>query len=230
MSADTVTVHQVTCDHCGHTAHIGTRPSALDWALADLGWKGDTTKLCPACADAGEDRMVASGYRITTTEETAVTHDEPQPPIPADDQAHAYVVVERTHSPHADRPEWDRPAIVIPAHEASDLAYWRGRPDHALIPIGPDGDTGTRAVVEPRTVSTVAELDALPIGATILLEYGVVAQAVGGDEDIAASGWMGIGHDLLWTSAQVVKHAGKGAGKGASFTVLYVPEAACDGE
>lgn len=71
-----------------------------------------------------------------------------------------------------------------------------------------------------RVITTVAELDALPIGSVILLEYGVVAQAVGGEEDINATGWMGIGHDLQWTSAQVVEHAGQGA----SFAVLYVPE------
>ena len=71
-----------------------------------------------------------------------------------------------------------------------------------------------------RVITTVAELDELPIGSVILLEYGVVAQAVGGEEDITATGWMGIGHDLQWTSAQVVEHAGQGA----SFTVLYVPK------
>ncbi|MFC9966305.1 hypothetical protein ACFVH4_18915 [Nocardia ignorata] len=90
------------------------------------------------------------------------TPDAPADPIPADGQPHAYVLVERTHSPHADRPEWDRPAIVIPVHETSDLAYWRGRPSHALIPIGPDGDTGTRAITgaEARIAELESELKA----------------------------------------------------------------------
>ena len=74
----------------------------------------------------------------------------------------------------------------------------------------------------PQVITTAEELDALPIGATILLERGVVAQAVGGEEDIAALGWMGIGHDLVWTSAQVVEHASVVA----SFIVLYVPNEA----
>ena len=74
---------------------------------------------------------------------------------------------------------------------------------------------------EPRTMTTVAELEALPIGSVILLEYGVIAQAICGDEDVAAIAWAAIGKNLVWSSARVVEYAGKGA----SFTVLYVPEA-----
>lgn len=87
---------------------------------------------------------------------------------------------------------------------------------------GKVADIAIRAGWRPpaRGITTAADLEALPIGSVILLEYGVVAQAVGGEEDIRATGWMGIGHDLQWTSAQVVEYAGRGA----SFAVLYVPE------
>ena len=83
-----------------------------------------------------------------TTEEITMTTPDPVDPIPADDAPHAYVAVKRTHSPHADRPEWDHTAVVIPEWDHEELAY-RRRLGEDLIPIGPDGDTGTRAVAEP---------------------------------------------------------------------------------
>lgn len=84
------------------------------------------------------------------TKDTAVSHvDEPQPPMPAEGAPYAFVVVERTFSPYADRFECRRDAIVIPEWDHKELENWRNRPGYALIPIGPDGDTGTRAIVEP---------------------------------------------------------------------------------
>lgn len=106
----------------------------------------------------------------TPTEDTAVIDaDAPADPIPAEGAPHAWVVVARTFSANADRPEWLRDAIVIPEWDHKELEYWRrDRKGFAVLPIGPDGDTGTRAIVEPRTVTTAAEADALPVG-TILL-------------------------------------------------------------
>src|SRR5690606_26656120 len=80
-----------------------------------------------------------------TTEVITMTTPEPVDPIPADDAPHAYVAVKRTHSLHADRPEWDHTAVVIPEWDHEELAY-RRRLGEDLIPIGPDGDTGTRAI------------------------------------------------------------------------------------
>lgn len=91
----------------------------------------------------------------TTPEDTAVSHaEEPQPPIPAEGAPHAYVAIRRTHSVNADRPEWETDPHLIPAHEVDELIYWNTQPDVSLLPIGPDGDTGTRAIGEPRTLPT----------------------------------------------------------------------------
>lgn len=73
--------------------------------------------------------------------------DTQTPPLPTPGAPHAYIAVRRTHSPHADRPEWHHRAKVIPAWDADDLAYAR-RCGDTLLPIGPDGDAGTRAIVE----------------------------------------------------------------------------------
>ncbi|MFC4373344.1 hypothetical protein ACFO5K_04445 [Nocardia halotolerans] len=152
--------------------------------------------------------------------------ETPTDPIPADDQPHAYVLVERTHSPHADRPEWDRGAIVIPEWDHDELAHWRDYHDkYALIPIGPDGDTGTRAITEPRTVSTVEELDALPEGTVIRLR-SLLLQAGWSDIDLSKRAWAGFGHHRLQSSSAVIL-AAKGL---CDITVVDVPAEVSDGE
>lgn len=101
-------------------------------------------------ADTTVRDQLAAERSDDTTEEITMTTPEPVDPIPAAGAPHAYVLVERTHSPNADRPEWDRSAVVIPEWEREELAHWRDYHDkYALIPIGPDGDTGTRAITEP---------------------------------------------------------------------------------
>lgn len=95
----------------------------------------------------------------TPPEDTAVSHvDDPQPPMPAEGAAYAYVAVERTFSPYADRPEWDFKAVVIPEWNHKELEYWRNQDGHTLIPIGPDGDTGTRAITEPEPTKPALEM------------------------------------------------------------------------
>lgn len=69
------------------------------------------------------------------------------PPMPAPDAPHAYIAVQRTHSPYADRPEWAYDAAVIGAHETRELERF-ARDGWHLLPIGPDGDTGTRWIPE----------------------------------------------------------------------------------
>lgn len=83
-----------------------------------------------------------------TTEEISMTTPEPVDPTPADDAPHAYVAVRRTHSPNADRPEWAYPAYSVAEWNHEQLDWFR-RKGFDLIPIGPDGDTGTRAITEP---------------------------------------------------------------------------------
>lgn len=89
----------------------------------------------------------------TPPEDTAVSHaDDPQPPMPAEGAPHAYVAVQRTHSVNADRPEWNDDATVIPAWDTERIEEHRRHAQHhdcTLLPIGPDGDTGTRAITEP---------------------------------------------------------------------------------
>ncbi|MFD4444888.1 hypothetical protein ACFWPK_34445 [Nocardia sp. NPDC058519] len=93
------------------------------------------------------------------TEDTAVIDAEtPADPIPADDQPHAYVAIKRTHSPYADRPEWAEDIHLIPAHQASEIAYWRTRPGYTLLAIGPDGDTGTRWMGDAVIDTLIAQL------------------------------------------------------------------------
>lgn len=77
-----------------------------------------------------------------------MTTPEAVDPIPAADAPHAYVAVERKFSANADRPEWDWNAVVIPEWDHENLEFRRSQGDH-LIPIGPDGDTGTRAITAP---------------------------------------------------------------------------------
>lgn len=67
-------------------------------------------------------------------------------PLPAEGAPHAYAAVWRLNSPRADRPEWDeRNALVVPEWDRERLDRLRALGYH-LIPIGPDGDTGTRAI------------------------------------------------------------------------------------
>lgn len=94
----------------------------------------------------------------TDPEDTAVTHaDEPQPPIPAEGAPHAYVAVRRYHSLNADRPEWQAPAYVVPEHDHDELDLARRR-GFSLLPIGPDGDTGTRAITAPEPTKPALEM------------------------------------------------------------------------
>lgn len=67
-------------------------------------------------------------------------------PLPAEGAPHAYAAVWRLNSPHADRPEWDqRKCLVVPEWDREHLDHLRSL-GYALLPIGPDGDTGTRAI------------------------------------------------------------------------------------
>lgn len=85
----------------------------------------------------------------TTPEDTAVIDaDTPTDPLPAEGAPHAYVVVRRTHSAWADRPEWAGGAFIVPAHQADEIEHWR-KQGYTLIGIAPDGDAGTRAVFDP---------------------------------------------------------------------------------
>ncbi|MGS2805360.1 hypothetical protein [Nocardia sp. MW-W600-9] len=105
----------------------------------------------PGSPTAFARREWIDGRPITTLhlpdpEDTPVSHaDEPQPPIPADDAPHAWVAVQRYHSVHADRPEWAAQAVVVPEWDHDSLAAFRRQGRH-LLPIGPNGDTGTRAI------------------------------------------------------------------------------------
>lgn len=95
-------------------------------------------------------------------------------PIPADDAPHAYVAVLRTHSPYADRPEWAATSYVIPEHDHDELALARRR-GYALLPIGSDGDAGTRAVIEPGPPPHVLEMRA---GALFRRENGSLIRLI----------------------------------------------------
>lgn len=91
-----------------------------------------------------------AGYPETTSVPALPAAEEREisdtDPLPAEGAPHAYVAVLRTFSPHADRPEWNQTdALVVPEWEREHLAHLRGV-GYALIPIGPDGDTGTRAI------------------------------------------------------------------------------------
>lgn len=162
------------------------------------------------------DALLASGRReltTTPTEDTAVIDaDEPQPPMPAEGQPYAFVAVERTHSVHADRPEWDREAVVIPEWDREMLEYRRSQGD-TLLPIGPDGDTGTRAIVEPRRAATVAELAALPVGSIVLA-----------NDQAWTLHWPGNGWsvcpscEITYCAEDLLDYTGD------SVTVLHVPE------
>ncbi|MFD4457673.1 hypothetical protein [Nocardia sp. NPDC058480] len=126
----------------------------------------------------------------TPTEDTAVIDAEtPADPIPAEGAPHAWVALKRYHSPNADRPEWLFGAAVVPAHDAEDLAYYR-KQGYELLPIGPDGDTGTRAIAEPRKITDFAEFTHLPVGTVVAgTDTGTVSERV-------ADGWMRIGHTI----------------------------------
>lgn len=95
------------------------------------------------------DALLASGRReltTTPTEDTAVIDtDEPQPPIPAEGAPHAYVAVCR--NPAAKHAAWWQDAVVIPAQSTEEQHYYT-RQGYELLPIGPDGDTGTRAITD----------------------------------------------------------------------------------
>lgn len=121
----------------------------------------------------------------TTQEQAPMT--EQTDPLPAPGAPHAYVAVQRTYSECADRPEWDRCAVVIPEWDTATIDRAR-RSGQALLPIGPDGDTGTRWVTEEPAPSVEIEgrtaLDDLLIGARI--------DALATDETvdvILAAGW-----------------------------------------
>ncbi|MFD3426091.1 hypothetical protein [Nocardia fluminea] len=125
--------------------------------------------------------LLASGRReltTTPTEDTAVIDAEtPTAPIPAEGAPHAYVAIKRTHSVNADRPEWANDPHLIPAHETDELVYWNTRPGYTLLPIGPDGDTGTKAVIEPREIEDTAP-ELLAALAELGREYGPLGVAL----------------------------------------------------
>ena len=92
----------------------------------------------------------------TPPEDTAVSHvDAPQPPIPAEGAPHAYVAVQR--NPAAEQPTWWQDAVVIPAQSTEEQHYYT-RQGYELLPIGPDGDTGTRAITEPAPAKPALEM------------------------------------------------------------------------
>lgn len=66
-------------------------------------------------------------------------------------------------------------------------------------------------------VTTVEELDALPVGSAILLDYGVILQAY--EVNLNVIGWLGIADHHWRTSARVVDDAGVGA----TIIVLHAP-------
>lgn len=78
-------------------------------------------------------------------------------PIPAEGAPHAYVAIRRTHSVNADRPEWDYSAYVIPEWDRERLDELRHF-GFTLLPIGPDGDTGTKAITEPAPAKPALEM------------------------------------------------------------------------
>lgn len=92
---------------------------------------------------------------------------EQTPPLPAPGEPHAYIAVRRTHSPHADRPEWFHRAQVVPAWDEAAIAYAL-KCGETLLPIGPSGDTGTRWVPE-QTDTQTTERDQL---AALLRDHG----------------------------------------------------------
>ncbi|MFC4124898.1 hypothetical protein [Nocardia rhizosphaerae] len=75
---------------------------------------------------------------------TVITEPTPDP-IPADTAPHAYVALKRYHNVHADRPEWEPEAFTVPEWNHAELEN-RRRQGYELLPIGPDRDTGTRAI------------------------------------------------------------------------------------
>ncbi|WP_280201294.1 hypothetical protein [Nocardia cyriacigeorgica] len=119
-------------------------------------------------ADTTVRDQLAAERSDDTTEEITMTTPEPVDPIPADDAPHAYVAVRRTHSPNADRPEWQWDAGVIPVHDRAEIDLHRRR-GYELIPIGPDGDTGTRAITKPAPRMVEGGLYRNPLGAEIRL-------------------------------------------------------------
>lgn len=146
----------------------------------------------------------------TDPEDTAVSHaDEPQPPMPAEGAPHAYVAIKRTHSLNADRPEWETDPHLIPAHEVDELIYWNTQPDVSLLPIGPDGDTGTRAIVEPRRIEDPAELTSLPYDTLIVAhDARPYVQHNDGWLGVLTGDWTAHAHlpmpvTVLWTPAEV---------------------------
>lgn len=112
--------------------------------------------------------------------------DTQTPPLPAPGEPHAYVAVRRTHSPHADRPEWSHRAYVIPAWDDEEIDNAMRCAD-TLLPIGPDGDTGTRWVTEPHHIESPEELDALPVGSVVLDNFAAGCTRVHPDPVV---GWV----------------------------------------
>ncbi|WP_043654492.1 hypothetical protein [Nocardia thailandica] len=124
---------------------------------------------------------------------------EPQPLIPAPDAPHAYVAVRRMHSVNADRPEWEYPAYVVPEWDRERIDELRHF-GFALLPIGPDGDTGTRAVTEPRKITDFGEFTHLPIGTVVAgTDTGTVFERVD-------CGWMRMGHNIPCYHYEVFEH------------------------
>lgn len=126
-------------------------------------------------------------------------------PIPAEDAPHAYVAIRRTHSVNADRPEWDPDAAVIPEWNADDINFARSQ-GYTLIPIAPDGDTGTRAIVEPAPTKPALRLVAgcrcrNPLGAE-LHALRPVLRELAGYKVLAAGIWVVEDFDPLFGTTE----------------------------
>lgn len=117
-----------------------------------------------ALLDAG--RRVLAQHRTTTLrkpapKDTPVSHaDEPADPIPAPDAPHRIpfvttasttVTVPNTGQSREEATEqaWEEVYVSLCHQCAREVDLGEFEPEEQSAPIGPDGDTGTRAIVEP---------------------------------------------------------------------------------
>lgn len=171
------------------------------------------------------DALLASGSReLTTTpiEDTAVIDAEnPVEPIPAEGAPHAFVAVCR--NPAAKHAAWWQDAVVIPAQSTEEQHYYT-RQGYELLPIGPDGDTGTRAIVEPRVIAAPtsaeeftawrASLDAVPTGSIARTEdLGRIDLWI----KAGSKSWEEVRTGHVWTSHELLKRC--------PVTLIYTPAA-----
>lgn len=96
-----------------------------------------TARIAELEAQSAADRNVARKL-IDARARDIVAEEKPQA------EPDAYIAVKRTHSPNADRPEWDWHATVIPAgDEFAEDRDWRADRGYELLPIVAT-ETGTR--------------------------------------------------------------------------------------